>query len=753
MKFIYLTPQSISYLITNRQFQSIDYVECKRLVSFLKGETNDFHDGTIKTHHMKNGVVLYVSKLSRDGGIFFDLEQYSTFQGEAPERLIVIFQKVLRFAVRYFDKRTLAQCEILRENKGIVFPFPYTAHGEAYRVVIDRNSYRDGKTMNFLTVYYGGSEETNSPVNFINLGKFYEEYKNTELNEEELVDVMPQDLIQSLNVQALENLDFQLNTILKYEDWNQYLTEPQKKFVYSYINGAERLEGAAGTGKTLSMILKCIYNLKSSDYQQKYIFITHSLATKNHIIEMFLQCCPEIENYLFKDGEFSGNLLVTTIQEWCIKYLGTNLLETEYLDKDAMTSKNLQKLYIESALSKVKKQNLIFYQNILSDEFLVFLTKTEDEVLLEMLQYELGVVIKGRADGELEVYKSLKRPQYGIPCKKEVDFNFIHLIYVEYQRLLEGDAQFDSDDIVLSALSSLNAPIWRRRRDIEGFDACFIDETHLFNFNELCVFPYLNKTASQNNIIFAIDKSQFGGEIIDQAEDVFSMSIKDIDHAHNSHFSTVFRSSSDILNLAYNIMSMGSTLFVNFENPLDRVGTFINADNPRYLYPQYVMSEDENMMIQDSFSAVDSLCKKHKASRAECAIIAMSDKLSTDLIRYCKSNNKPHEQLQSRGDSDTILKAKRSNKFVIAGVDYVGGLEFDYVILVGVDDSRVPPRSEQKSHGFHFSNYAWHRRIYVALTRAKYGVTLFGNKIYGESPMFDNAIINGFVKRVDTPQF
>ena len=748
MKFLYLTPEAISHFIVTRQYQSAEYSECKDLIDLLQNNKKEFFDGSVKSITMKEGVMLYKDKINRTSGLFFDYEQFTAFLIEPPSKIITIFQKVLRFATRYFSGRnSYGHCEIIKDNNGIVFPFPYIASKDAYRVVADRNGYRDGKTLNFLTVYYSGTEETNQPVIYTNLSRFYEEFKTLDepiISTNEKDEDLPK--LNSFTVMELSNPEQHYPVGLRDSDWEQYLTLPQKRFIFKEINGAERLEGAAGTGKTLSLILKCIYNLKKSNFKKRFIFITHSLATKKHIYDLFLETCPDIQKYMCEDSSFTGNLLVTTVQEWCIKYLGTNLAETEYLDKDAMTSKNVQKLYIESALKKVNLENLSFYRNILSEDFLNFLECTDDIILYDMLQYEFGVVLKGRADGDLDLYKKLERPSYGIPCKKEVDYNYIHLIYTEYQDLLIDDAQFDSDDIVLSALSSLNAPIWRRRRETEGFDACFIDETHLFNFNELSVFPFLNKTEARNNIVFAIDKSQFGGEIMQRAEDVLLMSTEHKLLDEDIRYNTVFRSSSNILNLAFNIMSIGSTLFNNFENPLEDSCTFTEDTMNRSVFPKYIMKNGELEMITYAFETVDNLQRKFKISKAECLIVTTSDILSERLTHFCKSKNKAFEQIQSRGDSESYVRAKSNNKYLLSGIDYVGGLEFDYVIILGVDDKRVPPKLTQKSKFFHFSNYAWHRRMYVALTRAKYGVFMIGDKSYGKSDMFENAIMNGFVE-------
>lgn len=67
---------------------------------------------------------------------------------------------------------------------------------------------------------------------------------------------------------------------------------------------------------------------------------------------------------------------------------------------------------------------------------------------------------------------------------------------------------------------------------------------------------------------------------------------------------------------------------------------------------------------------------------------------------------------------ETVKLATKICRFLIAGIDYVGGLEFDGVIIVGVDKGRVPPVvSDNYTESSHFLNYAWHNRMYVAVTR------------------------------------
>ncbi|MGC6622774.1 DNA helicase UvrD, partial [Escherichia coli] len=78
-----------------------------------------------------------------------------------------------------------------------------------------------------------------------------------------------------------------------------------------------------------------------------------------------------------------------------------------------------------------------------------------------------------------------------LPLKTEDDYKTIFSIFNKYQDKLISLNLFDSDDITLSALKETSTPIWKRRRMSNGFDIMYIDETHLFNINELSLFHNL----------------------------------------------------------------------------------------------------------------------------------------------------------------------------------------------------------------------------------------------------------------------
>src|SRR5690606_1853185 len=214
------------------------------------------------------------------------------------------------------------------------------------------------------------------------------------------------------------------------------------------------------------------------------------------------------------------------------------------------------------------------------------------------------------------------------------------------------------------------------------------------------------------------------------------------DDGSNQKFTTIFRSSPEIINVAFNILSSGATLFTNFENPMHKISShFIETEGKRSINPKYILTASEENMIVETFKEADEIKKNLNTTSSKILIVTTNELLFAKLEKYVSKNNKPVESLKSRGDTETINKASRSNRYLLGGIDYVGGLEFDGVVICGVDKGRVPTNhSETNFEALHFSNYAWHNRMYVAVTRAKYALTLIGEKSRGISPLLESTI-------------
>ena len=109
-------------------------------------------------------------------------------------------------------------------------------------------------------------------------------------------------------------------------------------------------------------------------------------------------------------------------------------------------------------------------------------------------------------------------------------------------------------------------------------------------------------------------------------------------------------------------------------------------------------------------------------------------------MSYATAKNKPVTVLKNRGDYSRVKEASRSGHMIVGHADYVGGLEFNAVVIVGVDKGRVPSESKvADADTRNFARYAAHNRLYVAASRARLGLELIGVKGRGRSEVLDAA--------------
>lgn len=749
--YIFISYDAMQEFAADRFYQSAEFEQSRILCAILRGISEDWEHHRIYFKKDKKGVFFYTEHLDRNRGVLFDLSSFKGFSNKSDSVIVNIFQKVMKYGIKYFNNYPLVSCERnISDSLALVYPFPFVRQKDVNKVYIDKNtSNQNNAKQNYLTVFHYGTGESLEP-SFTNLNKAVKELKNGTF-----LTCTPniQEGISSLNVTHLNdnNRVLTIDERVGLDTWMKYLTEKQLEFVKRDVVGAERLEGAAGTGKTISMVLRCIYLLTQSSSKSgefHIIFITHSIASKERIIETFKANCPDADKYLETDeGRPQKSILITTLQEWSGKNLGTNSIEeAEYLDKDASDSKIYQYLYIQQAIDEVMRTKWNGYSVLCSDELKHFMNVSTDEAKTEMFRYEISVLIKGRSEGKFDKYNALKRPKLCLPLKTEEDRMFAFDVYESYQRSLEAIGQFDSDDITLSALGQLNTPIWRRRSIRDGYDVCFIDETQLFNLNELAVFHYLNKPDSVSKIIYAIDKSQVFGEVGFTDEELSLLLNEDVSNVESS-FNTIFRSSPETVDLAFNILSSNTAIFHNFDNPVEHCSySFTAEEEAKCETPEYILCQTDEKMIVDAFERAERYHSEKKVERGRILVVSTSQEITKKILSQNELASKSLLVLKSKNDMKTVQNALNSHSFVLGDIDFVGGLEFDAVFIIGVDKGRVPPEDSTLSN---FIKYAWHNRMYVAVTRAKYAVKIWGNSNKGDSSVLQSAIAMNIVKRVE----
>lgn len=751
MKYVLLDAAAIDELINERLYQSIEFEEGRHLVAFFRGELQSLPISAstiaIKTD---DGGYIVTPQYSGDDYVVFDLEEaVSLIKLESSGSLLAI-QKTLRFCKKMLGGLSPSKHErFLTNSKAVVFPYPIGLQ-TALRVTIDRNPDEKRRVKResgrAYLVYKFSDSEGDGPIETPRYTNFRKAVENRPQAEALALENLKsrQDIrsgVSSLAVTQLESDATRPDRLeVGLEGWRRWLTTSQLEFITTPLSVPHRIEGPAGTGKTLCLTLKAIHTLRTEANQSKphrTLFIAHSQATKLAIENLIALNGGEM--YLAEDTELltlQQTLTVTTLHELCAKLLRRDISETELVDKDAYESKLTQKLYAIEAVERAMNNDLASHKPYLSPDFAQFLERTDLWAVAEMLQHEISVQIKGRAEQDIQKYKKLPVLKLGLPIRNDGDKAFVFLMHDEYQRELVASAQFDTDDVVLSAMSQLATPIWKRRRSREGFDSIFIDETHLFNLNELSMFHKLTKSETSQPIAYSVDRSQALGDRgwTDESFDTAFDPDGEIQSQESTSVKSVFRCSPEIIDLAFSVTASGATLFTNFQNPLlAAVSAFSAEDERKCAKPTYLQSVDDDMMIAEAFAQAESLSREMGVQRADIALIAFGDELFNRLTCWAQLQRKPNEVIKSRGDLQAVERARLGGKFVLSAPEFVGGLEFAGVVLIGVDGGRVPPKSSGMGDSQAFLNFAAHQRVYVAITRAKFRVVILGVRARGLS--------------------
>ena len=756
MRFLLVDKATVQYFTSSRMAQSTEFDLGEGLSHFLMDTSLRPNFGEyVSLFYSKEGVYfLSPSEKSKDS-IIFDLGQAALFSELSNRQVLTVFQTVLRFATRYWSKhkQTTNVKFVQDSSKAVVFPFP-RSQGQGYRIAIElepdaeRAKKRDYLGNNLL-VYKSahdegaGADEQPSLTNYrkalLGLPAAREGQKGM------AQDKSDRPAVESLAVTHLKALDSSRVPHQTYDEWiSGLLTRSQRKFVEAPLSSPHRIEGPAGTGKTLSLVLKSIYVMRDARAHNSdchILFVVHSEASGKSVHELFE--ANDVDGFFGRDRQMHRRTItIITLQKLAATFLPGEVFEVEFLDPDGYHAKEIQILHTSDSFSEAMEESYQTHMPFMSQEFCGFLEAQDSWLISELLQHEISVVIKGRASGELDKYKRAPRPIYGLPLETENDRGFVFSIYERYQEKLRVSGKFDTDDIVLSAIGQLNTPIWQRRRETEGYDAVMIDETHLFNLNELSILHYITRRRGEFPIAYSVDRSQAIGDK-GWTDELFEEAVRsDSGIGSTTRVEAIFRSSPEIINLACSVTSSGATLFTNFDDPMRLIDEAFTLDEEsKSEVPTAIGIANDEQLIIEAFSQADNMAKQMSVPRSEILVVPFSESLLHNFEKYVSERNKPAEMLKRRSDVESVNKAKKAGRYVLGAPDFVGGLEFSGVVLVGVDKGRVPPSptlNEDVSQ--HYLSYAAHNRLYVAITRAKYRVAVLFSSQRGLSPIFDNAL-------------
>lgn len=477
-----------------------------------------------------------------------------------------------------------------------------------------------------------------------------------------------------------------------------------------------RIIGPAGSGKTLLMQLIALRYL--NDHHKngaplKVAYVVHNAAMAATVLDRFKALGGE--EYLTGAKQ---ELTVTTLGEYGRKRI--ELDERMVIDRDAQKTKEFQFAQVREAL----KQVLNAQPKLFQESGLLRQVWDEEELFSAfsvLVMAEISAVIKGRGLTD-------ERDRY---INAEVPFSRFHRILNQIERaavfdcfehyhrvVFEQYGMLDSDDIALSLAGRLKTPVWELKRRVEGFDLVLVDEAQLFNENERRVFPLLS-TAAAKHVPIAI--------ALDEAQEPFGLSVAGlgalgITDIENENLPSNHRSTSEIIALAFFVIQRTTDLFGSeFPDFTGARDASVPSDHQLASPPVIVTRNEDQTFAKFVLKSVQKLRSKNIR---QIAVICHAETYWKDLVDTFTESQLPLHVITQRGEKI----APDQPMVILSRPSFVGGQEFDAVVLVGLEQGIMPPRVVNNPPLAAALEQQVLREVYLSVSRARFRVVVALNR-------------------------
>jgi hypothetical protein len=510
------------------------------------------------------------------------------------------------------------------------------------------------------------------------------------------------------------------------------LTKRQLDFVDADLDRPIRLKGAAGTGKTLAMVAKLLREAglkKEKGESYRFLFVTHN-ASAAELAENYARGLDEAD--LMSPSDDDQLISIDTLLGLAIRDLTEDLNDLQPISVDAHEGKKLQLFILSDVVD--------FYAH----EFWVARKKTattalraaieapknspEHEEFCWELMNEIACVLD--ADGvrdsaiKRDAYlKDKRRPRNLMSLDTIGDREVILDLYDRYRNRLRKEGLISVDQLIADYMGFLDSFRWDARRQRMGYDAIFVDEYHLFNPLERATFPSLMRNVADGfpTILMALDPRQsprtvlldavFGHE--DTAAPFAAGQAKNL---RDFEFSEVFRYTPEIAKF----LSFVNQSFPEHDLSEEWLPGLATSALPSGEIPVARQAATQVLLFDGAVAEAERLIKRY--GRGKVALLTLSDK-SFDAIGSAGRYGKKLYVVDSRESLNRLQYV--GNRIVFGMPEYVAGVQFDHVIVADVNE--MDDRGRHTSMG----RNRFGANLYVAVSRARYSVTLLGDVARG----------------------
>lgn len=631
------------------------------------------------------------------------------------------------------------------QHKGTMFSSPSIIYRKdnllVLNIVNDRHlflSINANRTKNFMVFKITDSKEDkieNTDVDYTICNEcdlLRSELKKKYKAELEKVELSQIDYFYNLNT-VFNNEEQSAYT---FEKWKSILSPRQKAFFDNNNKKALKLIGPAGTGKTLVMELKAIQLMKNNK-NCKILYTCHSWSVACQVSDFIDMVAPEISN----------SIIICPLLELAKESVAIKNKNIIFLGDDNNQGKYEQIMIISEIVQDFLKTDWVVYKDQCTQSFINDIESISDvnNNFTWQIMVEIACVIgaNGIMPGKNSFvkYNQISRRNWMMSLSSEVEKNVIFSIYTKYMDYLLKNNSISSDQIINDYINFLTTYNWYYEREKSGYDYIFVDEMQLFNDQEKLALTYLSRNTDEYPvIIMALDPKQAVDEIYSD------LGIDEICNTTNPSTAAsmgktelytldiAYRYTKEILNFLKHIDSSYPQMDLghDWNNGIRGIKAYKLKSG---IYPMLYTFNDKDDEIKNALR----IAKEYSKNGKQTAVLSLQDNLFS-ILQEQTSDSNTFKKILSKKDIALLKYTKK--KILISKPNYVIGLQFDAVILIGC----------YSIFNKHDSNQSYYQRIflsdlYLGASRSKQDLILTNNKEMVEFPDFlQKAIDIGYLK-------
>lgn len=653
-----------------------------------------------------------------------------------------VFERIIRVALRHFDRNITLPIQWQPYHEGALL----SVYAEPFARKTQHRIYFDQAPASSTNIF--AFSITDGPKVLKQVPKDMDAYKEgitgylDALTETALIP----ESVGNFGILLSAPLGVQLASSGTLEEWyERKLTTDQVRFVDQPHDRPVRLRGAAGTGKTQAMAVKCLKDLYADDDKngdKTIAFLTHSSALAHEVVRGMFHTLDPTERWAkLRTATERPKLWIGTLYELAQEHLGYEKKGLKPLSLDGREGRELQRLLINDAIETVRKDPRIALGLLREcDGFAAHLSNESlRQSLIEELMNEFACVLdaenirKGTGDADKYIRASREswQMQLPTPAHRQVALE----IHDVYRGFLRKERLLSMDQMIADYGRYLSTHEWNQLRERDGFDLIFVDEYHYFTRVEAMTLQSLFAPRAEQSgkwpLIMAYDLKQstndasFGGGVERFRNPGVGESIP-VD------LKKVFRSTPQIASFLRDIDASFPAMDLEGEfNTYDAYSDQDEGDVP-------VLCEfDSNEKLIDQI--LDQAVKRTRelsGGGSQVAVLCIKGELF-DLYRKAGRTQEKIVAVTSREDLRELRYAR--SKCVFSMPEYVAGLQFDTVFLIHAD--QVDLADEYISQG---ARRRYVSRIYLGASRAVHRLVVASStERGGPSSIMDGPLSNG----------